>query len=338
MSVYANDNGYFFDSYSGDRTYNSASFEEWLKPFFTDGVFNGGLQVSAQSTPNMTVKISAGKAFVNGKLALFDNENNLTIETAHGTYARIDTIVIRRDNTARTISIEVVKGTASANPQPKTPTRDADTFELVVAQILVDAGTTAITAAKVADRRPDATVCGWVTATVDQVDFDQFKQQFDGWADEAAADFEDWFQHLQDELDDNQAAHLQNEIDNLDDEVVKHSEQTLTEAQQEQARENIGVYGKADVQKKIVMASVTKTLTNGACVVDYPAGTNVNSHYFIIQPQYVSGGYVGWMPVVQAQTININVYARVGGSATTPPVYPPNGTTVSFVLVAIPRQ
>ena len=69
MSVYAPDYGYFSNSNNRDRKYNAESFEEWLKPFFNTGIFNGGLQVTAQSTPDMTVKVSAGYANINGKAA-----------------------------------------------------------------------------------------------------------------------------------------------------------------------------------------------------------------------------------------------------------------------------
>lgn len=241
MSVYAQDYGYFFNSDSSDRTYDADSFEEWLKPFFTNGVFNGDLQVTAQATPNMSVKVAAGRAFIDGKLGRWTAANTLAIATAPGSYSRIDTIVLRNDRTNRRISLEVVTGTASANPQPTAPTRTNDVYELVIAQITVETGVTEITSSKIFDTRTDETLCGWVTATVDQVDFDQFKEQFDGWADEAAADFEDWFQHLQDELDDNQAAHLQSEIDALDGSVVKVTAQSLTSAEQSQAKTNIGI-------------------------------------------------------------------------------------------------
>jgi hypothetical protein len=62
LSVYAQEYGYFFNSNNSDRKYNAESFETWLKPFFVSGVFTGGLQVSAQSTPDMSVQVSAGYA------------------------------------------------------------------------------------------------------------------------------------------------------------------------------------------------------------------------------------------------------------------------------------
>ena len=241
MSVYAQDYGYFFNSNNSDRKYNAESFEEWLKPFFNTGIFNGGLQVTAQSTPDMTVKVSAGYANINGKAAHWTDSNNLSIETASGVYSRIDTIVLRRDNTNRTISIEVVTGTASASPSPTAPVRTSDIYELVLAQILVGVGVTEIKAVDITDKRTDTTVCGYVTATVEQMDFDQFKTQFDGWIADFEEDtddwyegqtdaFDDWFETIRGQLDEDQAGHLQNEIDDLQatlDSIIQYSAFTV---------------------------------------------------------------------------------------------------------------
>ena len=181
MSVYAQGYGYFFNSSNSDRKYNAESFETWLKPFFITGVFEGSLQVKAQSDPDMTVQVTPGYANLNGKPAHWPDTNNLAITTASGVYDRIDTVVLRRDNTNRCISIEVVTGTASGSPQPKPPTRNNDIYELVLAQIRVGVGVTKITAANITDTRLDSEICGFVAATVEQIDFDQIKAQFDGW-------------------------------------------------------------------------------------------------------------------------------------------------------------
>ena len=251
MAVYAQDYGYFFNSDSSDRTYDADSFEEWLKPFFTNGVFNGDLEVTAQATPNMSVKVAAGRAFIDGKLGRWTAANTLNIATAPGSYSRIDTIVLRNDRTNRRISLEVVTGTASANPQPTAPTRTNDVYELVIAQITVETGVTEITSSKIFDTRTDETLCGWVTATVDQVDFDQFKEQFDGWAEDQAEAFEDWFEEIRGQLDEDAAGHLQNEIDAINSEItnisgalgntVKVTAQSLSATEQVQAKTNIGI-------------------------------------------------------------------------------------------------
>ena len=215
MSAYAKNYGYFFNSSSGDRTYNAESFEEWLKPFFISGVFNGELQVKAQTTPDMTVKVTAGHANLDGKAATWETDNTMQLAVSSGVYDRIDTIVLRRDNVNRTISIEVVTGTASGSPQPTAPTRNADTFELVLAEVYVGTGVTAITQANITDKRMDSTVCGYVAATVDQIDFDQIYEQYEQWQADTQDYFTAWFESIRGQLDEDAAGHLQNEIDDL---------------------------------------------------------------------------------------------------------------------------
>lgn len=204
MSVYAQEYGYFFNSQNRDRTYNAESFETWLKPFFVSGVFAGSLYVYQQETQDMTVRVTPGYANLNGKPAYWPDENTLQLATASGVYSRIDTVVLRRDNTNRTISIEVVTGTASANPQPTPPTRNSDIYELVLAQIAVGVGVTAIKDANITDTRMDADLCGYVAATVEQIDFDQIKAQFDSWVAtvkaETATDYADYLAQLADYL------------------------------------------------------------------------------------------------------------------------------------------
>ena len=200
-----------------------------------------GRPVTAQNTPDMTVKVSPGFANLNGKPGYWPDTNTLSLETASGVYSRIDTIVLRRDNTNRQISLEVVTGVASASPQPTAPQRTSDIFELVLAQILVGVGVTEITAANITDTRTDSTICGYVTATVDQMDFDQFKTQFDGWVadfeaseeewqDDTMAAFAAWFEEIRGQLDEDAAGHLQNEIDDLQadlDSIIQYSAFTV---------------------------------------------------------------------------------------------------------------
>lgn len=210
MSVYAQEYGYFYNSQNSDRKYNADSFETWLRPFFISGVFQGSLQVKAQESPDMTVQVTPGYANLQGKPAHWPDTNNLTLATASGVYSRIDTIVLRRDNTNRAISIEVVTGAASANPQPTAPTRTADVFELVLAQILVGVGVTAITAANISDTRMNSDICGYVAATVEEIDFDQIKAQFDAWMaefkEDTAEDYAAFVAQLQEDLEAYQSA------------------------------------------------------------------------------------------------------------------------------------
>ena len=212
VSAIAQEFGYFFNSNSSDRKYSADSFEEWMKPFFVSGVFVGDLEVTALSTPGMSVQVAPGYANLDGKVAKFASTSTLTISTASGVYDRIDTIVLRRDNTNRQISLEVVTGTASSSPEPTAPVRSSTIYELVLAQILVGTGVTAITQGDITDTRVDPDVCGIVCAAVQTPDFSNLYDQF-------TYQFNTWFDHMKDQLDEDAAGHLQLEIDDINDDI-----------------------------------------------------------------------------------------------------------------------
>ena len=210
------DYGYFWnDDGSGDRTYNADSFEYWLKKFFTTGVFSGDLQVTAGGS--YTVNVATGYANVKGKVRQFYKVENFTVPSANSTYPRIDTIVVRRDDTNKAITLEYVTGTYSGqNPSATAPTRSGAIYELVLAEIYVGAGATEILQRDITDKRADKTVCGIVTGTVEEVDFSQFASQFNSYYNEfksgKQADFETWFAGIQSVLDGDTAGKLYNLI------------------------------------------------------------------------------------------------------------------------------
>ena len=203
----ANAYGLFWNSISSDRVYDADSFAEWLNKFFTTGVFNGELQVL--SSGGMVVEVQTGYANINGKVRFFDTPDSITLDPAGGTYPRIDTIVVERNDTNREITIEYVKGTYSGNtPTPTAPVRSAGVYQIVLAQIYVGAGVTEVTQANITDTRANNNLCGWVVGTVDRVDVEQMTAQ-------AQDDFDTWYAEMKDQLSEDAAGHLQAEIDTI---------------------------------------------------------------------------------------------------------------------------
>lgn len=199
-----------------DRPYDADSFSDWLKKFFTTGVFEGELQVSAVS--GMGISVSAGYVNINGKVMMF-GATPLTVGTADGTYYRIDSVIIERNDTDRQFYIKVVQGNTGTEDsvQGVTPVRSGAIYQLVLARIMVRPGATAITQADITDTRADSNLCGIVASTVTEMDFSQFKAQFDAYFEDFKSgkqtDFNTWFANLQYVLDGDVAGHLQNEID-----------------------------------------------------------------------------------------------------------------------------
>ena len=207
MGTYAN----FYNSDNGDRIYDAEAFAEWLKPFFKTGVFNNELQVVASSGMNVVVK--SGNAYIEGKLKKFDNETVLTLETASSTVDRIDAIVVRRNDTERDFTIQVIKGSTNA-PQP---IREGGIYDIVLAHISVPKATTQITTSLITDTRMNSDICGWVVSNVEEVDFSQVTAQWADYianfeADELQA-FNEWFDTIKGQLSTDQAGSLQLQID-----------------------------------------------------------------------------------------------------------------------------
>lgn len=230
------DHAFFYNSENGDREYDAESFTEWLRKFFTTGVFLNELQVKAGE--GMQVTIDSGYANIGGKVKLFA-DTSLDVTTANSTYDRIDTVVVERNDTQRDFVLKVVTGSATDSPTAKAPVREGAIYQLVLAHVLVEAGSTSILQANITDKRSDPDLCGFVASTVDQIDFSQVQAQFDAYmADykvkvsddyaqynhditsfetEAEALFNAWFATIQGILDEETAGHLMNEVNDLKD-------------------------------------------------------------------------------------------------------------------------
>lgn len=243
----------FFNSVSGDRKYKAEDWASYFASFIGNGVFplpSTGLQVVAGNGMQVTVK--AGKAWINGYFYNNTSDLSLTLATADGVLNRIDRVVVRWDLTNRLISVKVKSSSPSASPTAPNIERDADIYELALADIYIGAGVTSITGSKIADKRLDTSVCGVVAAVVDQIDTEAFNAQLEAWFTEyqsnsaaeynslvsymnslklqgntqydaleeyfadfktqAQTDFDTWFAGLQDVLDENTAGNLLNMI------------------------------------------------------------------------------------------------------------------------------
>lgn len=236
----ADNYGLFWNSINADRTYDADSFAEWLRKFFTTGVFNGELQVTPDS--GMVVNVAPGYANIEGKVRFFENSNAFTIDPASGVYPRIDNIVVRSDSTARAITCEYVKGDYSGDsPTAPTPTRAGGIYEIVLAQIYVSAGATAILTNDITDTRADDSLCGWVTSTVEGVPMDQIVAQMQ-------AEFIAWYDRMKDQLSEDAAGHLQAEIDTLQA-AIDSAETAIEKHNQSLAIEETGTVA-AQMHKK----------------------------------------------------------------------------------------
>lgn len=172
----------FFNSREGDRRYKAEDWADYFSSFISNGVMplpSSGLQVV--SGENMTVQLREGKAWINGYFYNNTDYLNLTLDFADGVLNRIDRIVIRWDLTARSILTKVKKGVPSAQPVAPTLQRDADVFEIAVADVLVNKGATAITQGNITDQRLNGNLCGISAGIIQQIDTTEFNAQLQAW-------------------------------------------------------------------------------------------------------------------------------------------------------------
>ena len=205
----------FYNSVNQDRVYDADSFSDWLKKFFTTGVFKDEMQVTAAG--GMYVQVGGGYTNINGKVMQFD-QSTLTVGTADSRYYRIDSVIVERNDTDRQFYLKIVPGGTGTESSVTgvTPTRSGGIYQLVLARIKVKPGATFITQADITDTRADSDLCGIVAGTVEQMDFEQFSAQFADYFDRFKtnnkADFDAWFASIQSILDEDTAGHLMNEI------------------------------------------------------------------------------------------------------------------------------
>lgn len=205
----------FFNSVTHDRKYKAEDWAEYFATFISNGVFPApeiGLGVTAGE--NMKVLLDKGQAFLNGYRYQNTEPLELELPIPDGALARICRVVIRWNLTARNIQAAVKSSPLALTPAAPALQRDAEAFELCVAEILIPAGSTAVQAANITDTRFDDALCGIVGWMVEDVDtselFEQFRAAFRARKSEMEREYQDWFDELEATLDEDAAGHIMN--------------------------------------------------------------------------------------------------------------------------------
>ena len=264
----------FFNSDQGDRTYAADFFAEYFASFIGNGVYpNPSTACQVIASGNMTVALSAGQGWINGYY--YHNTDNLilNLDIADGVLKRIDRIVLRYTVLNREIKAYVKKGTFASTPVAPALQRDADVWELGVADIFIGNGVVSVSQANITDLRLNNTYCGIVHGVVIQVDTTTIFNQFQAWysetIDDATTDiaamlsafqnsFNAWFASIQDILDENTAGNLLNMINDLINRM------TLAETAISNHTDDIALLDtRLDLQERLLTATITTTGWSG---------------------------------------------------------------------------
>ena len=198
----------FFNSVSGDRLYKAEDFAKYFSSFISNGIFpNPSTNLQVMANGDMTITIKAGSAWINGYFYYLDADTTFTIETADGTLNRIDRIVVHLDIAGRAINVKVLKGVIASSPTAPTLQRDADGYDLALADIAINAGVTSISQSNITDQRQNQDLCGIVDSLITADTATLFNQFTDG--------FNSWFAGIKNTLGEDAAGNLLNKINEL---------------------------------------------------------------------------------------------------------------------------
>ena len=208
----------FFNSMSGDRKYNAEQIGNYFEGLVSNGVFeNVGNKLVVTATSGLNISVGTGRAMINCHWLKNDTDLSFTLDPGDVQYDRYDYIILKLDlnNSARSISILVRKGTPSINAQiAPNLERTNEVYELCLAAIKVTKNATSITQTNIADLR-GTSYCGYVTGLIEQVDtsdlFLQYQTALEEYyqrsvnllnsiIEQRTAEFDAWFQTLTDEL------------------------------------------------------------------------------------------------------------------------------------------
>ena len=139
--------------------YGQLEFAEVLNRFVDTGYFVGvGDELKTVKVSGLQGKTKTGECFIKGYWGKVEEEETFNLDAGDPTNARWDRRILRLDVLNKTISLAVLKGTPSANPEPPELTRNSSIWELSLAKLKINAGSNKIN--EVVDERYDSSVCG----------------------------------------------------------------------------------------------------------------------------------------------------------------------------------
>ena len=194
-----------------DREYTAEDFAKYFALFVGNGVFANPasqlmVKIAATKQTPYNVTVEPGWAFINGYWYHLQQKATLTIPVNTSAQTKYQRIVVRYNNTTREIGLAIVESAG----ETLSPTRNEAVYDIALAQITVKSNASVLSASDVKDLRPSSKYCGYVAGAIDQIDagtlYDNLTEQFNV-----------WFAGVKDQLQQDEAIRLQNQIGNLEE-------------------------------------------------------------------------------------------------------------------------
>lgn len=189
----------FFNSLNGDRPYNAQQMSDIFKGLITDGVYEAvGNKMAVQPNNGMTIQIATGRGWFGGHWLNNDAEYLQVVEAADVLLNRYCAVCVRVDEgeAVRAVTVYLKYSDFATTPVKPEMERTETVKEYCLAYIYIKAGASEITAGDIEDTRSNTELCGWVTGLIEQLDTTTLYSQWQ-------ALFFDWFDNLQDHINEN---------------------------------------------------------------------------------------------------------------------------------------
>lgn len=236
----------FYNAINHDRRYDAIQMGQIFDGIIKDGIYETykKAMIVRESSRDNEVIIQPGRAWFNHTWSYNDADLPFTSNRAETALDRIDALVltINAENSVRQNYYEWVRGTASNAPSRPALTHTATINQYPLCYIYRHGGQQHIYQRDITNT-VGTSACPFVTGVIQGLNIDDLVAQwtdqynnyiitrqtsFDAWRAQQQAQFfawienvenhfqtsfNNWFSHLHNELDSNQAAHLQNQID-----------------------------------------------------------------------------------------------------------------------------
>ncbi len=192
-------NSGFFNSINGDRLYDADQMSKIFEGLITDGVYESvGDKLAVQASGAMTIQIGTGRGWFNKRWVENSTPYTITLEASDVVLSRYAAICVRVDTSdaGRTAQPYVKYSEYASAPVKPTMVRTETLNEYCLAYVHIGAGVNEITAKDIEDTRGNNNLCGWVTGLIEQLSTTTLFEQWE-------ALFNNWFNNLQDLINEN---------------------------------------------------------------------------------------------------------------------------------------
>ena len=208
--------GFFASTSSDRRVYSADEFSRIFDGLITDGIYAGYRNnFYARSGSGLSVLVLPGRAWLDHVWLYSDETVQVALNAANSQNPRIDTVVLEVNTVDRRGYIKVVEGTPSLNPtRPALSNGSNGIYQHRLADVTVRAEATRVYdydiyyAVGRSDGIPFVTVIADVNTPVSQL------------MSKYTAEFDEWFQDLHTNLDQDAAGALQNQINEIEQSIT----------------------------------------------------------------------------------------------------------------------